>query len=638
MRHGIIEGERQMKKMILGAAIGLALAGCGSSDQSSTGMPKGRPDSAAPAHTAGYNALKNAYFGDLHIHTKYSFDAYIFNVRTTPADAYRYARGETIKHPLGYDLKLAGPPLDFAAVTDHAEYMGVLEAMNTPGSAVADHPMAARMFSTDPVAIRNAFTEVAQSLLVGRWIDGLNNKDIRGKAWQTIKDTADKYDDPGTFTAFTGYEFTSAPGAGNLHRNVIFEGGAPALPFSALDSQNPEKLWAWMDVQRKKGFDALSIPHNSNVSNNQMFEATTFEKKPFSQGYAQTRMRNEPLVELTQIKGTSETHPALSPNDEWAGFEIYKELIGTNIIASAGRGDYVRGALRTGLEQETNFGFNPYKFGFIGSSDTHLAGAGYREDNYFSKVGVIDGTPARRGALPGPHKTWEAYPENSEINSAVRFSHWSAAGLAGVWAEENTRSALFSAMRRKETYATSGTRIKLRFFVGKDYDPAMLGSADMLSRAYASGAAMGSTISGGAQSPKFLIWVQRDPQSAPLQRVQIIKVAASAGNSREFVYDAACAGGAMPDPQSRRCPDNGAAVNLADCTINDAGGASELMTLWEDPDFDPKAHNVYYARVMENPICRWSTFQALANGETPNPHKPATVQERAWSSPIWVNP
>lgn len=606
----------------------------------------GNIDEAGGERTSGYSDERNAYFGDLHIHTKNSFDAYIFNVRTTPEDAYRFARGETVKHPSGYDISISGPPLDFLGVTDHGAYMGILPAMDGVDERLSKLPIAKQLYGTDPAIILQAFQLIGGTVRSGKAIEEIYDKEIIGQTWKNTIAAAEKYNEPGVFTTFTAYEYTStyAPGegsgsfaGGNLHRNVVFKGSAPDRPFSTLDSTNPEDLWDWMDEQRDAGHESLAIPHNSNVSNSEMFKLKTYAGQPLTKAYAEQRMRNEPLVEITQVKGTSETHPALSPNDEWANFEIYDKLLASNIV-SDNRYSYVRQSVRDGLVMQDQQGFNPFRFGFIGSSDSHVAGGSYAENNFWSKVGVIDGTAVARGSVPPDgKKTWDGVIVAD--NAKNWFSRWAASGLAGVWAEENTRESIFAAMRRKETFATSGPRIKLRFFGSFDFQPSILDDPMLVKKAYASGVPMGGDmLADGDAAPAFIAWAMRDPDAAPLQRLQVIKLWSDGSNSYEKVIDIACSDGLSPDAAAGRCPDNGAAVNLKDCSITPNKGAGELRVVWRDPDYKAGQRAAYYLRALENPTCRWSTWDALKAGAQPNPALQPILQERAWSSPIWLAP
>ena len=507
-----------MRNFIGVSLLAWGLIACGQANTKSDKAASGTESVAeTTARSAGYNENKNVYFGDLHIHTKNSFDAYIFNVRSTPDDVYRFAKGQTVRHPAGYDITIGGDPLDFVAATDHGAYMGILPAMNNPDSPLSKLDMAADMFGTDPALIVRAFNKIGGSVRSGEPFPEAYDREIIDRTWQEAIEAADRHYNPGTLTTFAAYEFTSVDGrgreedgfaGGNLHRNVVFEDGAPKRLFSTLDSTNPEDLWSWMDKERKAGRDVMAIPHNSNVSDGKMFAMTKYNGGEMDTAYAEQRIINEPIVEMTQVKGTSETHPALSPNDEWADFEIYEKLLASNVTSKIS-GSYIRETLANGLFLEEKTGTNPYKFGLIGSSDSHVAGGAFDEKDYWSKVGIIDATAETRGSVPpGGAKTWEGVERNP--NAENWFSKWGASGLAAVWAEENTREAIFGGMRKKETYATSGPRIKLRLFGGYDYSPDILRDPDMISRAYAGGVPMGGDLSASETAPNFLVWAMRE--------------------------------------------------------------------------------------------------------------------------------
>ena len=575
---------------------------------------------------------KQALFGDLHVHTMYSFDAFVMGTLASPDAAYDFAKGGVLTHPGGFDMQLE-VPLDFYAVTDHAFYLGALRSMTVEGNALYEHELAEGVRNLSNEKSRGAAFATMLAFLSSERRAELIDPVSSTSAWDDIKAAANRHNDPGKFTAFLGYEYTSSGDAfENLHRNVIFKGDtAPDLPFSRLDSRNPEDLWRWMDEQRLAGYESLAMPHNSNGSNGWMFSLTAFDGKPLDSDYADLRMRNERLVENSQIKGTSDTHPALSPNDEWADFEIMKVRIASN-LASQPQGSYVREALRNGIEFQAKKGFNPFKFGVIGSSDTHNASYAGAEDNYWSKTGRLDDEPVERGSVPlaQPAEDGSAYLKTYR-------NQWSAGSLAGVWAEENTRTAIYDALRRKETFSTSGTRIQVRFFAG--YDLPALDTNDLINKAYAGGVPMGGELVAEAgQSPSFLVWALQDPNKSALQRVQIIKASVRDGNSSEKVFDVACSDGAKVNPQTHRCPDNGARVDLTDCTVSTGVGDPEMLVRWVDPEFDESEHAIYYVRALENPVCRWSTWDALRTGVEPNPALSATIQERAWTSPIWFSP
>lgn len=597
------------------------------------------------------NAERNAYFGDLHVHTTYSFDAFAFGTIATPYDAYRYAQGEAITHPAGFELKLR-QPLDFYAVTDHAGFLGAAAEAADTTTEFSRNPVVSVMNNLNEEDNRNVESIPGRRSIFRTFLGRLNRGVVAGDvsrdkldaitrdAWADTIAAAEQFNKPGEFTTFVGYEFTASRGGG-LHRNVIFRSGdkVPAAPFSILHSRNPENLWDWMDDLRSQGIESLGIPHNSNASNGQMFSITDWAGNPMDDDYTEQRLRNEPLMEITQIKGTSETHPILSDNDEWAGFEISTSRIGSSAYSDP-KGSYAREALLTGLAFEDQGISNPYKFGFIGSSDTHTGAISDDESDFSSKLGLFDSSPELRGSIP----LVDNIPDEPKVVDGVSYApgsydKWGASGVVGVWAEENTRDAIYDAMRRKETFATSGPRIKVRFFAGFDYDEAMLDASDAITRAYADGVSMGSDlIAQDNSAPNFIVWAAQDTSSAALQRLQIIKGWTVEGEHHEKVFDVACSDGVSIDPNTHRCSDNGARVNLENCSITANLGAPELKTVWGDPEFDPSVRAFYYARVLENPSCRWSTWDAIRAGVAPRSDLPSTIQERAWSSPIWVSP
>ena len=630
-----------MRHSICALALLVLAAGCAQeapAPEETTPDAPAAEEAPAPSDIAS-NPLRNAYFGDTHIHTVLSFDAYLMGTRRTPDEAYDFAKGEAIQHAAGRMMQLHAP-LDFLAVSDHAFYLGMMQELADETSAYGDHPVASAVRgATDAAGSGAGFQAVVGHLRAGfadpDREDDLDDRNVARSAWQEIIESAERNNDPGSFTAFIGYEYTSSgPETQNLHRNVIFRGSeVPLQPFSRLDSLNPEDLWAWMDANRDAGMDALAIPHNSNGSDGWMFRDVTFAGDPLDAGYADLRMRNEPIVENTQVKGTSDTHPLLSPNDEWADFELMELKVATD-QTSHPPGSYVRNAYLRGLAMETTEGFNPYRFGVIGSSDTHNAAGSFYEYDYWSKTGFTDIEPYMRGSVPLP----EPAEDGSEYaDGSSQF--WGASGLAGVWAESNTREAIFDAMRRKETFSTSGPRIQVRFFGGYGLDSDLPDAPDSIARAYSGGVPMGADLpSNGEGAPAFYAWAIRDPNTVGLQRLQIVKGWIEDGEHRETVVDVACSDGGAVDPGTQRCPDNGATVDLATCDVSEGPGAAELSAVWSDPDFDPAQHAFYYVRVLENPKCRWSTWDAIRAGVAPRPDMHATIQDRAWSSPIWVRP
>ena len=631
------------------------------------------------------NRDRNPYYGDLHVHTKYSFDAYVFGVTASPDDAYRYAKGAAVKHPLGYEMKLR-EPLDFYAVTDHGFYMGMIQAYADTSTDISQNDFAEPFHNLnrlDNLTVESAgersniFSSVLGATIIKPYPDWHPNLlkayfsrntqgalrsfdyDIHKSAWADVARSANEHNDPGNFTTFIGYEFTTSTDieGGNLHRNVIFESSKASIrPWTRIDSINPEDLWTWQDRLREKGVDTISMPHNSNGSNGQMFEMESFKGNALDVEYAEKRMRNEPLVEITQVKGTSETHPLLSPDDEWADFEIMDVRVGSRPPTySKPSGSYVREAYLNGLTLEFTKQGNPYKFGLIGSSDTHVVASSLDESNYWSKVGLLDGDPENRGSVPLKEENVARLEEymrafNQPISTVsleqgeyanTGFTQWGASGLAAAWAEENTRESLFAAFRRKETFATTGPRISVRFFGGYNLSSIDLNSESLVSEAYSKGVTMGADLlNNDDQIPEFIVWALRDMNSAPLQRIQIIKgwIDMNSGRPKEKVFDVACSDGLEPDPITNRCPDNGARVNINDCSITSNVGSSELKTVWKDPEFKVDDKAFYYVRVLENPTCRWSTWDAIKSGFKPREGLHETIQERAWSSPIWYIP
>ena len=666
-----------IKKSILFVFVTLFVISC--SDDSLNLQDSGtKEDSIESTNTEGYNEERNLYFGDTHVHTKYSFDAYIFGTTATPDDAYTFAKGGTIKHPLGFDMQLS-EPLDFYAVTDHGFFLGLFEkladtshpASSLPGAGPYHDINAPGNTGIDSISRRrNAFANFFWLSTFGNEFSQWRAKriknnialsmpmfdyDVHKTAWKEIAESAERNYQPGKFTTFIGYEFTTNSGlneGGNLHRNVLFETSEyPKRPWTRIDSMNPEDLWSWMDRLRELGLDSIAIPHNSNGSNGRMFETKEWDGSLVDKQYADFRMRNEPIVESTQVKGTSDTHPLLSPDDEWADFEIFPYRIGRGKTYSDPNGGYVRQAYKRGLGLQWEDRGNPYKFGVIGSSDTHTAAGAFVESDFYAKVGVLDGLPALRGTVP---ITGQEYMELSQgednSNNFVEkeqsryvdtyYSLWSASGLAAVWAEENTRESIFSSFRRKETYATSGNRIRLRFFGGFDLQDLDLDSEQLVKEAYKRAVPMGSDLMAEERKPpSFLIWAQKDQRATSLQRLQIIKgwTDTGDGSTHEKIYDAACSDGLKVDTQTHRCPNNGAKVNLADCSVSNLG-AAELKTVWTDPEFNPDEDAFYYVRVLENPSCRWTAWDAVNNQRKPRTDLNLITQDRAWSSPIWYVP
>ena len=593
----------------------------------------------AAARPAQPNPERDAYYGETHIHTSWSVDAWVMGNRITgPAEAYKYAQGETIKHPMGFDIKI-DTPLDFMGVTDHSEYVGVTKQANTPGSYVSTLPEAQPMIMKDQgsSAEQNAVFSYLLKLAASAPVKAFMSPKVTATVWKENVKIADENNHPGKFTAFCSYEWTSMPGNRNLHRNVFFRAcdKVPDYPFSALDSKLPTELWNWMDAQRKAGNELLAISHNANVSDGWMYpvDVDNTTGRPIDAAWAAARDRNERLVEIKQGKGQSETHPLLSPNDEFASYELYQAILG--LPADVGRidritGSYARQALKDGLTMQDVRGYNPYKFGMAGASDSHNTGSPYRQDNFYGLHADADGTVERRlaGVLIGG--TMDVRLENP-------------GGLTGVWAEENTRASLWDAMYRKETFGVSGPRIKVRFFGGWGYDKGVVDARDWVKQSYAGGVPMGADLppmpaGGKGTAPKFVVWAVKDPTSGNLDRVQVVKGWTQNGQSFERVFDVAWAGDRKPDKWSGRVPAIQSTVDLEKATYTNSVGSAELKTVWTDPEFDASQHAFYYARVLEIPTPRWTLIQAVKSGLPPPDVVPLTGQERAWSSPVWYSP
>jgi Protein of unknown function (DUF3604) len=569
------------------------------------------------------NPLKNAYFGDMHLHSSYSMDAFALGTRTTPEDAYKYAMGETVEY-FGHPQKRIAP-LDFLALTDHAEYLGVGPETVNPKGPFAKTDWYTTMTSTDQSVSAKAFHKVVGTFVTNKPLPELSDPKLLRSTWSSYTDVANKYNKPGKFTSFVGFEWTSAPKFQNLHRCVIFADKGPEIPFSAFDSEDPEALWRYLEDQRKLGLDVIAVPHNGNASNGLMFSTRDMSGKPLTRDYAERRMANEPLAEIIQGKGQSDTSPALSPTDEFANYEMWLYLIGTSTKANSSTGSYLRQAYGVGQELQAKIGANPFKYGIEAGTDYHSAMSSTEASNYPGSHGYQDNDPKK------------VMTATTSVGGEPPTSLGSG-GLTGVWAEENTREALFAAMKRKETFGTSGVRLKVRMFAGWNYPKDTTKSTDWVKAAYDGGVPMGGDLPVQADAkaaPTFLIHAVKDPNSGNLDRVQIIRITTKNGKSQEKVFDVLWSGDRTPDPKTGKVPAVGNTVDLKTANYTNAIGSTELIGQWTDPSFDPTAHATYYARVLEIPTPRWSTYWAAKLGIPPNPHVPATVQQRAWTSPIW---
>jgi len=588
---------------------------------------------------AGRNYPARVLFGETHLHTAVSVDAGTM-CTVGQEDAFRFARGEEVTSTHGLRAKLSRP-LDFMVLTDHAEMYGLMpQLLSGDPEIIGTEPgksWHAALTSGDP----DAAFETAMAIVATLSQDEMpikNDKAMK-KAWHTYTALADKYNEPGRFTALIGYEWT-AIGGYNLHRNVVFRGDAGAanqtVPFSQYDSKNPEDLWrALEEFEKKTGTEVLAIPHNGNLSNGRMFSVETFDGKPLTREIAELRIRMEPIIEATQIKGDSEAHPFLSPNDEFADYETWdrSNLDGTELKKPEMlQYEYTRSVLKIGLSLEKTLGINPFKFGMIGSSDAHTALSAVEEENFFGK---------HSGVEPEEHR-WE-HVVIAAPDPDLNIYGWqqAASGLAAVWAQENTREAIFDAMKRKETYATTGSRMTVRFFGGWNFSAEDTKSRMPAGIGYEKGVPMGGdlTASSDGKAPTFLLAAMKDPYSGNLDRIQIIKGWMKAdGSTAERVYDVAVSGGREIASDGRCKQSVGNTVDIKSATWSNSIGSPELIAVWKDPDFDPKERAFYYARVIEIPTPRWTAYEALRFGATMSDNVPMTTEERAYTSPIWYTP
>jgi hypothetical protein len=591
------------------------------------------------------NFAEGLFWGDTHLHTMFSTDAGMIGNTLTPENAYRFARGEEVVTSSGQRVRI-GRPLDFLVVSDHAENLGLPVMLEEANRELLATEYGRRLY--DLVRAGEGY----EAFQVWGKEGVTQNRDIIGKPkitrtiWDRQIELADRYNAPGRFTAFIGFEWTSINNQqqpSNLHRVVVFkEDGRKAgqvLPFSAFDSPDPEDLWGYLqNYEDKTGGSVLAIPHNGNLSNGLMFATKRLNGKPISADYAKTRMRWEPIVEVTQIKGDGETHPALSPDDEFADYGTWDK--GDIAGFQPKKPDmlpyeYSRSALQVGLQQEQKLGVNPFKFGQIGATDSHTGVATTRDDNFWGKMPSSEPSPDR----------WKHYViralSGDEALSTFEYEAL-ASGLAGVWARENTREALFDAMQAKEVYATTGTRIAVRFFGGWEYEENDVYRPNVIDIGYAKGVPMGGDLLAapdGAAAPVFMVGALKDPQSGNLDRIQIVKGwVNAAGERQERVYDVAVSDGRKIGADGRAREPVGNTVDEENATYTNFIGGAELRAVWTDPDFDPSVPAVYYARVLEIPTPTWQAHDEKFFGMKMTADVPRSHQERAYTSPIWYTP
>jgi len=604
-------------------------------------------------------ASTQVYFGDTHLHSSYSFDAFLNNNHSADPDtAYRWAKGQPVIHPYNRARVQIQTPLDFLVVSDHAEMLGVMKAVRNDSDLFADLGLWASLKRWYAMRLMNNAIDTDTGFeFFGRFLpvaaqgeghvdpvadpsNNIGDVDIFGDttavgtaAWTDIVASAERHNNPGTFTSLIGWEWSSIPSGANLHRIVISPDGAEKsnqyLPFGSNQSQYPEDLWQWLgDTQERTGARFLAIPHNSNISKGYMFDTTTLRGEEITADYATRRMAWEPVAEITQIKGDSETSSSLSPEDEFADFEGYEHYIQNgpiNYVATAA--DYIRPALKRGLAIEQKVGVNPYKFGLIGSTDSHSGLSSSEENNFWGKM-AKDSTPETK-SRPG-------------ADSALRDGwNMSASGVAAVWAAENTREAIYAAFKRKEVYATSGPRMRVQLFAGWSFPDGAAEADDFAAIGYSNGVPMGSDLAATGrtdQAPSFLLRAVKDPLEANLDRAQIVKGWVDAGGvEHEQVYNVAWSGERQLDADGH-LPAVGNTVDLESARYSNSIGQAEFALQWTDPDFDPQHSAFYYARILQIPTPRNALFDARALGLDKPPKGPSTIQERAYTSPIWYQP
>ena len=633
----------------------LAVAGVMSVGRDARGQDIGDTDKAKlekvfpakPGYSpyAGRNFPVVPLFGDTHLHTSFSLDAGAFGARLTPEDAYRFARGEEITSNTGQPVKLSRP-LDFLVVADHSDGMGFFRQLTGGDPELLATPQGRKWYDE----IRGgkgaeAALDIIVSFSKGQMPKGFPTPGTSAyrNAWQESIKAAEAYNQPGRFTALIGFEWTSNTGGNNLHRNVVFRGNAaqaalvePFTTLPPLGSDNPVDLWKWMAAaEQKSGSELLAIAHNGNLSNGGMFPMVEALGKKIDREYVEVRERWERLYEVTQTKGTGEAHPFLSPNDEFASFEIWDK---GNLDGSAAKAkdmleyEYARSALKNGLKLEALLGTNPYKFGMIGSSDAHNGLAAMEEDNFFGKTAPQE---------PSPDRMTKKFFDNPKTGIKIMDWEVSASGYAAVWATANTREAIFDAMKRRETYATTGPRMIVRFFGGWDFAPADANNRLPAAIGYTKGVPMGGDLANAPQgkSPTFLVASLKDPIGANLDRIQIVKGWLDKdGKTQERIYDVAVTGGRKIDADGRCRTPVGNTVDIQNATWTNTIGGPELITVWKDPQFDASQRAFYYARVIEIPTPRWTAYDAKRFGVKPLAGTTMVLQERAYTAPIWYTP
>ena len=589
-------------------------------------------ESLTPTHrealqTTEFNVNRNAYFGDLHTHTSISFDSYIFGNRNDLESAYRFANGSTdLTVKTGEALRLSRP-LDFVAMTDHAEGFSLWSGCHDPNRKGEVLEICEEFENPSLqffLGLRASGTKRPMQRDSGLCSEGVDCMELENTTWAMIRETADRYNQPGKFTTFIAYEYSPVlPQTGKVHRNVIFRNSdTPAHATSAYDAVTVLDLWRSLEADCLSPCEALTIPHNLNKMWGVAFSGLTIDGDPYGNDDWSLRGRSEPIAEMFQIKGASECGVGTGATDEECNFEQpIPACEGEQVYGCVTRNSFAREGLKKGLLLQEELGYNPLRIGFVAATDAHNVNAGDAEEWDFRGASGLFSSPARR-RLDTPKEDFKSGIERNP------------GGVAVLWAEENTRDSLFDAMKRRETYATSGVRIVLRTFAGPDLPLDLATRNDAVSTAYKTGTTMGGIVPADSERMRIYVSAARDPFSAPLQKIQLIKGWVDNGEALEKVIDIACSGKQVPDDNGR-CPANEAAVDTSTCAYSEASGAAELSTVWQDPEFNPAQRAFYYTRVLENPTCRWSTWDALRLGRKPRDDVPAVIQERAWSSPIW---
>ena len=628
------------KKHVIPVTVGtLALVGSVLAyDDAPTDLPGNRQYSPYPEQTFP----NRVFFGDTHLHTSFSADAGMIGNTLGPEEAYRFARGEKVTSSTGLPAKL-GRPLDFLVVADHAEGLGATPAIANSDPIMLDTELSRKLVGLTKAGKPDQAFDVWNRAGQGGANPLVTDERLIRPAWARMTEIADRYNEPGRFTAFIGFEWTNHPGGDNLHRVLVFRDGkeqaGQVKPFGRDDTTDPEKLWEWMAAyEENTGGRLLAIPHNGNMSNGLMFDDVTLtSKKPLDRDYAERRARWEPLYEVTQMKGDGEAHPFLSAEDEFADFETWdKASFGPNPkTRDMLPNEYAREAYKHGLAYEARLGVNPFKFGLIGSTDSHTSLSTTQEDNFFGKVVVLEPSA-------DPIRFEEVIAGRPAPKGSQMFAReTSASGLAAVWARENTREALWDAMARKEVYATTGTRIRVRVFGGFGFTPEDLQRSDFAAHAYANGVPMGGDLANAPEgkASAFLVQALRDPDGANLDRLQIVKGWLDAdGKPQERIYDISVSDGRKIGPDGRCKDPVGNTVNIEEATYSNAIGDAVLGAYWQDPEFDSSRRAFYYVRVLEIPAPRWTTYDAKFFKVKRPEDVPASIQERAYTSPIWYTP